>query len=85
VQADLIETYGGSHDIRDPRIGLAALVDFLGLNGWRLMVREQEQVAMVLGVAASEYSRSRLLGLGGAQYLAAGIVRIPNSDSTGRY
>jgi len=98
VQADEIETYGGSHGLRDAgllesavmraenkaaydpyattasigaslsygliknhafidgnkRIGLAALVDFLALNGYMLNVAEEEQVTMVWRAAASE-------------------------------
>lgn len=38
------------------RIGLAALVDFLALNGYILDVPEQEQIVMVWHAAASEIS-----------------------------
>jgi death-on-curing protein len=98
IQADLIDTYGGSHGLRDAgllesavmraenkvnfdpeatvatvgaslsygliknrafidgnkRIGLSALVDFLRSNGFRLIASQEEQVAIVLRVAASE-------------------------------
>lgn len=36
------------------RIGLAALVDFLAFNGYRLMAATDEQIEMVKKVAASE-------------------------------
>jgi death-on-curing protein len=41
------------------RIGLAALVDFLRLNGFRLAVAEQEQIATVWNVAAGEISEQQ--------------------------
>jgi death on curing protein len=40
------------------RIGLAALNDFLGLNGCRLAVSQDERIEMVLRVAASEISEA---------------------------
>jgi death-on-curing protein len=102
VQSDLIETYGGSHGLRDAgllesavlraenkaaydpeaklgaiaaslsygliknhafidgnkRIGLAALVDMLRVNGHQLTAPEPEQIAMVLAVASSELSEA---------------------------
>lgn len=98
VHADLIDTYGGSHGLRDAgllesavlraenkasfdpdatiatlaasvsygliknhafidgnkRIGLAALVDFLKINGYKVMLPLDEQIATVKLVASSE-------------------------------
>jgi len=40
------------------RIGLASLVDFLRLNGYRLAVSEDEQIATVWNVAANEMTEA---------------------------
>lgn len=103
VQRDLIDTYGGSHGIRDEgllvsavmraenkvnfdetatvptvgaslafgliknhafidgnkRIGLAALVNFLHLNGYRLTAPVEERIAIVQRTAASELNEQQ--------------------------
>jgi death-on-curing protein len=102
VQADLIDTYGGSHGLRDAgllesavlraenkaaydpeatlgsiaaslsygliknhafidgnkRIGLAALVDMLRINGYQLTAPLPDQIATVLRVASSDLTES---------------------------
>jgi prophage maintenance system killer protein len=59
VQSDLIETYGGSHGLRDAGLlESAALVDMLRMNGHQLTAPEPEQIAMVLAVASSELSEA---------------------------
>jgi death-on-curing protein len=102
VQANLIDTYGGAHGLRDPgllesavlraenkaaydpdatlgaiaaslsygliknhafidgnkRIGLAALVDMLRVNGHLLTASESQQIAMVLAVASNKMSQA---------------------------
>jgi death-on-curing protein len=102
VQANLIDTYGGAHGLRDPgllesavlraenkaaydpdatlgaiaaslsygliknhafidgnkRIGLAAQVDMLRVNGHLLTASESQQIAMVLAVASNKMSQA---------------------------
>jgi len=44
------------------RIGLVSMVAFLRLNGYALLVSEDEQVRMVLRAAASEISEEEWIG-----------------------
>lgn len=54
--AALLHSVAGNHGLVDghKRLALAATIAFLGINGWRLTLTNDEAYELVIGVAAGE-------------------------------
>jgi death-on-curing protein len=68
--AALLHSVVSNHALVDgnKRLGLASVIAFLGLNGWRLTLSNDEAYDLVIAVAAGELTEVRAI----AQALAAG-------------
>ena len=64
--AALLQSVVGNHALVDgnKRLGLGSLIAFLGVNGWRLTLTNDEAYALVMAVASGELAGRRLRSRG---------------------